>query len=1438
MEATPRGNHCRQSNALEEPPDIASGNLEKLQQTGQDALQELTEDHAANDEEKQVSQIQAEPGGSQIKRDAVNKFKQKLQETLSSSIIGSPGSGRAKRKAAAVAGERIKVQMDQERGGLRKAKPETEQQKTTHASGSEGQLLEQRGSKRDWKQKAVDFAASGQKDDQESSKCDQSEVSTKKARIKGKQKAGEDRDRRQGAEQGGTPAEQSSRSAGTKRRQLRKAAEPNGATANASRQDLAPPVVKQEIAAVRKELGAVSTEARTTTNSSPASEVTKTQQPGLVAAASSSGADSALAGLTVLAASAGRLPKRLTGCAYDPASRNWVPRGCTNQVSKASRPSLLTGYSHQVENAKSSAAACKGCGEKILKGLTRVGYPVKDHRGEYGAIVNWFHPKCCRQDVALTGYAKMGDTRLQKSVMGYDNLTKDEKASFRDELLRSPDAQQRPEDMELLPAESAVRTLPRHEPPASLKVPMLAFQAEGLGWMLAREADDTTRGGILADEMGMGKTLQTISLLLSGENKGPTLVVCPAAAMLQWRNEVLRFTEPGSLDVRLYYGSDRRSDLDGVMEDSLAKRIVVLTTYPTMEAEYRKEVNKTKVQCQWCGRFFIKGKLVYHQKYFCGPDAERTEKQQKTQLKSEAVKKMKIGGTETDIVLNPLNAIRAAATQAFRKHSVRKDQGEAPAEGRRGPIATPFPASVLPEEARVALGYTRKDEGADDKALPSTGKDVEQSAAGTPPPQKRKWRMRSKAPDELKSSGQCDKVSSMTRDVDCQAGEKAPEEGIDAAGQASPGIPTPSAPSAPRKRWALGTLSTQIEHPCQASAASRFAFPSSNSWGKALQSRRPVGAVIELMQSDNESSDLELMREEVRNEGDAGLAFGSSSSSSSKSKPTSSGEPLKAETSGARDPDSEEDGCGDFLDLSHSPLFRVVWGRIVLDEAHRIKSRQNSTAQAAFALGCSGSRWCLSGTPLQNKVGDFWSIIRFVRFYPWAHYLCSKKGCSCSSLHYRFDAETQHCRKCGHSKMQHRSHFSKEVLGPISKFGFVGTGKTAMEKLRREVLERILLRRTKLERQADVNLPTLEIRIRKDTLSPQEQDFYTSMFTQSRTSFDTFVDKGTLLHNYAHVFDLIMRLRQAVDHPYLIVHGLKSSDPSVGLMPSKSRGDADVCALCQDDIEDRANRAKAGCGHIFHKDCLSEYLEQAPQLPSGGVGCPTCFLPVTWADGQADPEEADEGDIVADLSAEEEEAPQGGPAANGGKSGFMRHIRTSEFQSSTKIEALVHEIKRMSSEDPTSKALVFSQFSRFLELIEWRLKREGVSAAKVLGSMPIVSRNNIIVSFQTEPTLKVLLISLKAGGEGLNLQAANHIFIMDPWWNPAAELQAIQRAHRIGQTRPVKATRFVAANTIEEKIIELQQKKQSVFDCTVGNSNKALQRLTAEDIQFLFTASS
>ena len=188
------------------------------------------------------------------------------------------------------------------------------------------------------------------------------------------------------------------------------------------------------------------------------------------------------------------------------------------------------------------------------------------------------------------------------------------------------------------------------------------------------------------------------------------------------------------------------------------------------------------------------------------------------------------------------------------------------------------------------------------------------------------------------------------------------------------------------------------------------------------------------------------------------------------------------------------------------------------------------------------------------------------------------------------------------------------------------------------------------------------------------------------------------------------------------------------------------------------------------------------------------------------------------------------------KTSFLDQIDVENFESSTKIEALLKEIQAIEAGNPTHKVLVFSQFIRMLDLIEFRLKQENVACVKLVGTLTIQQRNNIVTDFTTNDYgTKVLLISTKAGGEGLNLQRANHVFVMDPWWNPACELQAIQRAHRIGQTRPVTAKRFIVKNTIEEKIIELQTKKQAVFEATVGKDTSSWGKLTAEDLKFLFT---
>merc|ERR1719321_970991 len=139
-----------------------------------------------------------------------------------------------------------------------------------------------------------------------------------------------------------------------------------------------------------------------------------------------------------------------------------------------------------------------------------------------------------------------------------------------------------------------------------------------------------------------------------------------------------------------------------------------------------------------------------------------------------------------------------------------------------------------------------------------------------------------------------------------------------------------------------------------------------------------------------------------------------------------------------------------------------------------------------------------------------------------------------------------------------------------------------------------------------------------------------------------------------------------------------------------------------------------------------------------------------------------------------------------------------------------------------------------LELIEFRLKRAGIACVVYRGGMTMQAKTDAIRAFNSDRTLKVILISLKAGGEGLNLQVANHVFLLDPWWNPACELQAIQRAHRIGQYREVRAVRFVTKDTIEEKIIALQEKKQLVFDASIDGSAGALGKLTQQDLRFLF----
>ena len=145
------------------------------------------------------------------------------------------------------------------------------------------------------------------------------------------------------------------------------------------------------------------------------------------------------------------------------------------------------------------------------------------------------------------------------------------------------------------------------------------------------------------------------------------------------------------------------------------------------------------------------------------------------------------------------------------------------------------------------------------------------------------------------------------------------------------------------------------------------------------------------------------------------------------------------------------------------------------------------------------------------------------------------------------------------------------------------------------------------------------------------------------------------------------------------------------------------------------------------------------------------------------------------------------------------------------------------------RALVFSQFTSFLARIRRVLERRGISVVQLDGSTR--NREEVVERFRSGQA-SVFLISLKAGGSGLTLTEADYVYVMDPWWNPAAEEQAIDRAHRIGQTKKVNVYRLVATDTIEAKVVELQDRKRRLIS-SVMNGTGAGASLSAADLRGL-----
>ncbi|XVF62919.1 hypothetical protein PTKIN_Ptkin09bG0047400 [Pterospermum kingtungense] len=473
-------------------------------------------------------------------------------------------------------------------------------------------------------------------------------------------------------------------------------------------------------------------------------------------------------------------------------------------------------------------------------------------------------------------------------------------------------------------------------------------------------------------------------------------------------------------------------------------------------------------------------------------------------------------------------------------------------------------------------------------------------------------------------------------------------------------------------------------------------------------------------------------------------------------------------------------------DLEHSIFNRVDWYRIVLDEAHTIKSSKTLGARAAFALSAH-CRWCLSGTPLQNSLEDLYSLLCFLHVEPWCNW----------------------------------AWWKAKIQGPYE------NGNPAGLKWIKAILRLLMLRRTKETKDKEgrpiLVLPPTDIQIIECEQSESERDFYDALFKRSKVQFDQFVAQGKVLHNYASILELLLRLRQCCNHPFLVLSRADSQysdldklarrfietlpDSSIPNQNAPTRayieevvdgirkGENTECPICMESADDPV---LTPCAHRMCRECLLSSWG----TPTVGL-CPICRTLLR------------KNELITC------------PTEN-----KFRVDVEGKWKESSKVSKLLECLERIHWSGSGEKSIVFSQWTSFLDLLEIPLRRRGIGFLRFDGKLAQKQRERVLKEFNETREKMVLLMSLKAGGVGLNLTAASNVFLMDPWWNPAVEEQAIMRIHRIGQTRTVSVRRFIVKDTVEERMQKVQARKERMIAGALTDEEVRSARI--EELKMLF----
>ncbi|CAL1397893.1 unnamed protein product [Linum trigynum] len=520
-------------------------------------------------------------------------------------------------------------------------------------------------------------------------------------------------------------------------------------------------------------------------------------------------------------------------------------------------------------------------------------------------------------------------------------------------------------------------------------------------------------------------------------------------------------------------------------------------------------------------------------------------------------------------------------------------------------------------------------------------------------------------------------------------------------------------------------------------------------------------------------------------------------------------------TSGKKGGKKKESDSALFETLAR-PLAKVAWFRVVLDEAQSIKNHRTQVARACWGLRAK-RRWCLSGTPLQNSIDDLYSYFRFLRYDPFTLFTA----------------------------------FCNGIKLPIQRSPVKGYRKL------QAILKTVMLRRTKatlLDGEPIITLPPKFIELKRVEFTDEERCFYSRLESDSRDQFKKYAAAGTVKQNYVNILLMLLRLRQACDHP-LLVRGYesvaleRSTIEMAKKLPHEKRmsllhcleASLAICGLCNDPPEDAAVTI---CGHVFCNQCICEHLN------GDDNHCPNSHckvrLNVSLVFSQAIlhrslADQSSEAVFVPPSNAVEEvnsQAQSGGPYDSSKIRAALAVLQSisKPQQSAPEIQSEQDSANDAKGSRTPEKAIVFSQWTRMLDLLEACLKSSSIQYRRLDGTMSVVAREKAVKDFNTLPEVSVIIMSLKAASLGLNMVAACHVMLLDLWWNPTTEDQAIDRAHRIGQTRPVNVLRLTVKDTVEDRILALQQKKRQMVASAFGeDANGGRQtRLTEEDLRYLF----